>query len=200
MAEVIRRHQWPSVSIRSHHWQSDAISGHQSTCITYNRGTFNRGPAVALSRTRRAISNALSMHSARHSAWHSAGTQQRSACNQGHSGARTLYSAALSMHSACTQHAIKGTPVHVRFTQQCDHRTSGAQVRRRHPTDRSKEPVGRRGRRGEHLHAAAFPKASSRGTLAGHLGQGKARPGAIRSHQEQLRCNQESSGAAHLPR
>ena len=98
--------------------------------------------------------------------WQREGTQQ----------ALSIHSActphALRMQSACNQHALS---MHVRFTQQRDHRAGGAQVRCRHATDGRKEPVGRGGRRGEHLHAAAFPNASSR-VHSRRTCQGRERP------------------------
>jgi hypothetical protein len=139
---------------------------------------------VALRRTQHVLQHSLSMHFACTSHAHSAVVSLQSRARRwqrdGTRQALRMHSActphALRMHSACTPHALRMhsagnqhaismqsacTPVHVRFTQQRDHRPSGAQVRRRHATDGRKEPVGRGGRRGEHSHAAAFPNASS---------------------------------------
>ena len=90
MAEVIRRHQCPS----------EAISGNQT-------------PSVAI---RARVSHTIEGHSIEGLQWHSVALDVQSAMHSACTQHGTQHGTQLALSSA--QHAIKGTPVHVRFTQQ----------------------------------------------------------------------------------
>ena len=175
------------MALRGHQWRSERVYHIESRDIQSRASSGTPSHSAA-----------LCMYSSMHSACTSHALSMHFACTP---HALRMHSActpqAISIQSACNQHAIS---MHVRFTQQRDHRPRGAQVRRRHATDGRKEPVGRGGRRGEHSHAAAFPNASScvhwRRTC-----QGRERPpGSIRFNQIQSDSIRWHFAITHLPR